>query len=97
MNYVALTSNRHGETAAPEHIQHREIVGKDVGLQAIQAIRLGDGNDVPQQRTGDPSALEIFLDEEGYFPAPSRCGGGAFDDIARAADDNLILTSADGH
>jgi len=97
MNYVALTSDRHGKTAAPKHIQHREIAGKDVGLQAIQAVRPGDDNDVSHQQGGDPSAMEVFLDEEGQFPAPPLCGGGAFNDIARAADDDLILSSAGGH
>src|SRR5437660_2122233 len=49
------------------------------------------------QQAADPAALEVLFDGEGQFGAAPRGGGGAADEIARSADDDLVLARADGH
>src|SRR5690242_9086256 len=49
------------------------------------------------QQAADPAALEVLLDGEGQFGAAPRGGDGAADEIARPADDDLVLARADGY
>ena len=49
------------------------------------------------QQAADPAALEVFFDGEGQFGAAPRGGDGAADEIARPADDDLVLARADGY
>src|SRR5690242_6856477 len=44
----------------------------------------------------DPTALEVLFGGEGHFRA-ARCSLGGTGEIARPADDNLILVRIDGH
>src|ERR1700746_3094418 len=49
------------------------------------------------QQAADPAALEVLFDGEGQFGAASRGSDGAADEIARPADDDLVLARADGY
>jgi hypothetical protein len=45
----------------------------------------------------DPTALEVLLDCKAQFRAASSSVGGVGDEIARPADDDLVLACTDGH
>src|SRR5580693_1891777 len=47
------------------------------------------------QQAADPAALEVLFDGEGQFGAAPRGGDGAADEIARPADEDLVLARAD--
>src|SRR6201997_5714995 len=49
------------------------------------------------QQAADPTALEVLFDGEGQFGAAPRGGGAAADEIARPADDDLLLARTDGY
>src|ERR1700731_2720833 len=57
----------------------------------------GDGDDMTHQQAADPAALEVLFDGEGQFGAAPRGGDGAADEMARPADDDLVLARADGY
>src|SRR6476660_3238572 len=49
------------------------------------------------QQAADPAALEVLFDGEGQFGAAPCGDDGAADEIARPADDDLVLARADGY
>ena len=97
MDHIALLPHRHGKAAAPEDVQHGTIAGKHVGLQPVQALHPGDGDEMAYQQAADPAALVVLFDGEGQFGAASRGGDRAADEVARPADDDLLLTRADSY
>ena len=49
------------------------------------------------QQAADPAALKVLFDDEAQFGAALRGDGGAADEIARSANDDLLLARADGY
>ena len=49
------------------------------------------------QQAADPAALEVLCDGEGQFGATPCGGDGAAGEIARPADDDLVLARADSY
>ena len=73
MNHAVLVAFLHWQAAAPEHLQHRQVLGEHVGLEMGDALVASDTHQAPQQTGGDAASLEVLFDRERDICAVVPC------------------------
>lgn len=61
MNDITIVPQRHPQPAVSEQCEHRKIAREHVSLKALQLVLPGNLDDVPHQKTSDPTPLVIIL------------------------------------
>ena len=96
VEHAAVDRAANLEAARPEHLQHTVVLAEHVGLELVDAVRLGEVRELLEKERGDASPLVRVGDGEGHLGAARLAGLRRHHDVAGHADDALLAAFEEG-